>query len=78
VQAKSPGGKGAASGPATKLLGGKDVIYTGKGNYVRDDARKYPSKTSLAGGFAGGERGVKKFVAEGDLTFDDDFRPQVR
>jgi hypothetical protein len=25
-----------------------------QGNYVRDDARKYPSKTSLAGGFAGG------------------------
>ena len=48
-----------------------------QGNYVRDDARKYPSKTSMAGGFAGGERGVRKFAEEGDLSFDDEFRPQV-
>eukprot|EP01025_Chloroclados_australasicus_P050097 TRINITY_DN5726_c0_g1_i1.p1 TRINITY_DN5726_c0_g1~~TRINITY_DN5726_c0_g1_i1.p1 ORF type:complete len:190 (-),score=15.24 TRINITY_DN5726_c0_g1_i1:163-732(-) len=63
-------------GPATKLLGGKDVIYTGKGNYVRDDAQKYPSRTAVTGGFAGGERGVRKFVAEGDIQFEDEFRPQ--
>lgn len=69
--------KGKPSGPATKLLGGKDVIYTGQGNYVRDDAKKYPSKTKMTGGFAGGEKGVKQFVADGDLSFDDEFRPQV-
>ena len=65
-------------GPNTKLLKGKDVIYTGKGNYVRDDAQKYPDKTSITGGFAGGERGVSKFVQDGDLKFDKEFRPQVR
>ena len=48
-----------------------------QGNYVRDDARKYPSKTSMSGGFAGGERGVRKFAEEGDLSFEDEFRPQV-
>lgn len=66
-----------ASGPSTKLLGGKDVIYTGKGSYVRDDARKYPSKTSMTGGFAGGERGVEQYVSDGEVQFDDESRPQV-
>jgi hypothetical protein len=65
------------TGPSTKLLSGKDVIYTGRGNYVRDDATKYPSRTNLTGGFAGGERGVSKFVKEGDLQFEEEFRPQV-
>lgn len=69
--------EGKPSGPATKLLGGKDVIYTGRGNYVRDDAKKYPSKSKMTGGFAGGEKGVKQFVADGDLSFEDEFRPQV-
>jgi hypothetical protein len=48
-----------------------------QGNYVRDDARKYPSKDSMSGGFAGGERGVRKFAATGDLSFEDEWRPQV-
>jgi hypothetical protein len=68
----------APTGPSTKLLSGKDVIYTGRGNYVRDDAMKYPSRTKLTGGFAGGERGVSQFVKEGDLQFEDEFRPQVQ
>lgn len=66
------------TGPATKLLGGKDVMYVGKGNYVRDDASKYPTKDGLSGGFAGGERGVQKFASDGELEFDESNRPQVR
>jgi hypothetical protein len=65
-------------GPATKLLGGKDVIYTGKGNYVRDNADKYPTKDGLSGGFAGGERGVEAYVSDGEVSFDEDNPAQVR
>lgn len=65
-------------GPATKLLDGEDVLYVGKGSYVRDDSTKYPSKTELTGGFAGGERGVKQYLEEGYVSFDEESRPQVR
>jgi hypothetical protein len=48
-------------GPNTKLLGGKDVLYTGQGNYVRDNKERYPSKDEFGvGGFAGGEREFDK------------------
>lgn len=33
----------------------KSKIYVGKGRFVEDDPSKYPEKTSLTGGFAGGE-----------------------
>ncbi|GLC35937.1 hypothetical protein PLESTB_000521200 [Pleodorina starrii] len=44
-----------------------------KGRVVIDDPRKYPGKDDIgplagvAGGFAGGEAGLKQFVATGDL-----------
>lgn len=67
------------TGPSTKLLGGKDVIYTGQGNYVRDNKERYPSKDGLGvGGFAGGERGVEKYVSDGELEFDKDNKQPVR
>ena len=66
------------TGPSTKLLGGKDVLYTGKGNYVRDNAEKYPTKDGLVGGFAGGERGVDAYVSDGEVSFDENAPPQVR
>lgn len=51
-----------------------------KGNYARDDKIKYPERSSTTGGFAGGERGVDKFVQDGDLSFapEGEFRKQVR
>jgi hypothetical protein len=54
-----------------------ETVTLAQGNYVRDDARKYPSKTPMSGGFAGGERGVRKFAATGDLSFEEEWRPQV-
>lgn len=38
-------------------------IYVGKGRFVEDDPTKYPSRTETAGGWAGGEVGLKAFVA---------------
>lgn len=35
-----------------------EKIYIGQGRYVEDDPEKYPDKTVLAGGWAGGEKGV--------------------
>jgi|LakMenEpi03Aug12_release.lakeMendotaPanAssembly.Ray.scaffolds.fasta_scaffold1372609_1 hypothetical protein len=34
---------------------GKAKIYVGKGRYIVDDPAKYPDRTTLTGGFAGGE-----------------------
>lgn len=39
-------------------------IYIGKGKYVKDDPKKYPSKDSFAGGWAGGETGLWEFRDE--------------
>eukprot|EP00976_Prorocentrum_cordatum_P040209 816236-Prorocentrum_minimum.AAC.8 len=42
----------------------KDIVYIGKGKFVKDDVRKYPNKenvlglTGLTGGWAGGEKGL--------------------
>ncbi|GMH44831.1 hypothetical protein BSKO_12783 [Bryopsis sp. KO-2023] len=46
------------------------------GKFIVDDAKKYPSKDNyvigdLAGGFAGGEKGVKQFVEKGEIEFID-------
>ena len=38
-----------------------DRVYVGKGKWVRDDARKYPSRTTLTGGWAGGEVGMWEY-----------------
>lgn len=44
------------------------------GKFIVDDAKKYPSRDNygfgdLAGGFAGGEKGLKQFVEKGDIEF---------
>lgn len=59
------------------IASGRDDIYIGfskeddrtgkKGRFLRDDAKKYPQRDSLTGGFAGGELGLKKFVETGDV-----------
>jgi hypothetical protein len=41
----------------------KAKIYVGKGRFIEDDPSKYPGRTPLTGGFAGGEVGLKNFVA---------------
>lgn len=59
---------------------GADPIYLGfgktdiedrragaKGRVIKDDARKYPQRDAVVGGFAGGELGVKTFVEVGDV-----------
>ena len=38
-----------------------------KGRVIKDDARKYPQRDAVVGGFAGGELGVKTFVEVGDV-----------
>lgn len=44
-----------------------------KGRFIKDDIRKYPGRESLgflinaAGGFAGGERGLRAFVETGEI-----------
>jgi hypothetical protein len=47
----------AASGDDANL----DTVYVGKGKFVKDDARKYPSRDALTGGWAGGEVGMWAF-----------------
>lgn len=74
--------------PAVKTGQGKDPIYVGyskddidlrksgkPGRFLIDDARKYPSRNELTGGFAGGEAGLKTFVATGDIKLADQSRP---
>lgn len=33
----------------------EEDIYLGKGRFIKDDPKKYPTKTELTGGWAGGE-----------------------
>jgi len=57
---------------------GKDKIYVGNETYVKDDARLYPGKEDVGffsgatGGFAGGEVGLKRFAADGDIDIRED------
>jgi hypothetical protein len=61
---------------------GKDELDARKsgrpGAYIKDDARKYPGKESIglfanvAGGFAGGEVGLKQYVKDGDISIAED------
>lgn len=66
--------------PVKPIGKGSDTIYIGhektdfegkrqgvQGRVIKDDARKYPERTELTGGFAGGELGLKKFVELGDV-----------
>lgn len=57
-----------------------DTIYLGfekgdfdpregrKGRIIRDDPTRYPGRTTLTGGWAGGEKGLKEFVAAADAS----------
>lgn len=48
-------------------------IYIGKGRVVNDDPKRYPERTVLTGGWAGGEKGLWEFreaakVSEADVA----------
>ena len=52
------------------LPDGVEKIYVGKGRYLEDDPSKYPGRDNLyTGGFAGGETGLKNFVAEKGIPY---------
>lgn len=58
----------AAQEPA--LPQGIEKIYVGKGRYLEDDPSKYPGRdNAYTGGFAGGETGLKNFVAEKGIPY---------
>ena len=42
---------------------GKQKIYIGRGAFVIDDPNKYPDRTPLTGGFAGGEVSVVRSLS---------------
>lgn len=44
-----------------------EKIYIGQGKYVEDSPEKYPDKTALAGGWAGGEKGRMASLASSFL-----------
>jgi len=46
-----------------------DVIYVGNSNFIMDDAKQYPDRSELTGGFAGGEQGLKQFLADGEVKY---------
>ena len=56
----------AALKPASRQVKAKaqEEVYIGKGKYVKDDPTKYPSRTELTGGWAGGEQGLKQFLGQ--------------
>ncbi|PRW56942.1 supervillin isoform X3 [Chlorella sorokiniana] len=58
--------KGGAHQPRP-IAKGSDTIYVGKGRVIQDDARKYPGRNELTGGFAGGELGLQAFKEKGDV-----------
>ena len=70
--------KGAASAaaraPQPIAKDGRDVIYLGRGRTIKDDARKYPARNELTGGFAGGELGLAAFKDLGDVPIAEDGR----
>uniref|UniRef100_A0A7S0WWP0 Uncharacterized protein n=1 Tax=Pyramimonas obovata TaxID=1411642 RepID=A0A7S0WWP0_9CHLO len=63
AEEKAPAAEGS---PASA----KDIVYIGKGKFVKDDVRKYPNKenvlglTGLTGGWAGGEKGLVEIRSE--------------
>ncbi|KAF8067268.1 hypothetical protein HT031_002315 [Scenedesmus sp. PABB004] len=76
----------AKDGKAPIYLGyGKDELDKRKagapGRVILDDPAKYPAKDDLGpllgatGGFAGGEKGLKQFVATGEVTLRDPRAP---
>lgn len=61
---KSDSAAASSDSSDAPLPPGVEKIYVGKGRYIVDDPSKYPGRNSLTGGFAGGEVGLKNFVAE--------------
>lgn len=55
-----------------------------QGAFVIDDARKYPAKENVGpllgftGGFAGGEKGIKQLVQDGELRLRDPSSPAAK
>lgn len=47
---------------------GKQKIYVGKGKYVEDEPSKYPDRTQLTGGFAGGEVSPRCSISRGNCA----------
>lgn len=43
----------------------------GEGRSISGDIEQYPSRTSLTGGFAGGEAGLQQFIEGGEIKFKD-------
>ncbi|PSC72158.1 hypothetical protein C2E20_4510 isoform A [Micractinium conductrix] len=62
--AKKAGKAARAPQPIAK---GSDTIYLGNGRTIVDDAKKYPERNELTGGFAGGELGLQYFKEKGDV-----------
>lgn len=68
TEAKSSKGEGSAASGEEIYIGFEKGDYaprTGrKGRVVKDNPEKYPDRTVLTGGWAGGEMGLKQFVKE--------------
>eukprot|EP00798_Chlamydomonas_sp_ICE-L_P013886 gene13886-19812_t len=66
-----PNGSPAAGKTAQYVGFGKDQLdlkNTGvAGRFVYDDDEKYPTRSEITGGFAGGEVGLKSFAATGEV-----------
>ena len=66
-QEKSDRADVSSESSGAPLPPGTEKIYIGKGQYIVDDPSKYPGRNALTGGFAGGEVGLKNFVAESGI-----------
>lgn len=66
-QEKSDRADVSSESSGAPLPPGTEKIYIGKGQYIVDDPSKYPGRNALTGGFAGGEVGLKNFVAENGI-----------
>ncbi|KAL4452317.1 hypothetical protein ABPG75_007979 [Micractinium tetrahymenae] len=71
LNAAPPKAKAAPRDPKP-IAKGEDTIYVGKGRVIKDDARKYPTRNELTGGFAGGELGLTVFKEKGDVPIAED------
>jgi hypothetical protein len=54
---------------STQARAEKEDVYIGRGKYVKDDPEKYPSRTELTGGWAGGEKGLQDFLANNKVHY---------
>jgi hypothetical protein len=66
-EAAAAGKEAKPSRTPQPIAPGEDTIYLGNGRMIKGDARKYPTRNELTGGFAGGERGLWAFKESGDV-----------